>query len=414
MAMPAHSTRRTTVKGVRLTWTQVAMALILSCSTATCESGQQILGQAAQFESEDTNSSCADYDIVYAFMNRSRHSGLDSYNIALWTMPDAQIEVALERALPCSRVHVLTDDDGLLTRAQLLASLHPEDKLFVRDVRPLEPLVRDPFLKVYRHQSFNPREFEAYCFWRWGLVAKYFDLLLDQGIPVKRVITLDADVVPAWPFDKWLSAHIDKDFGAKGLHVVVFVRGAATVWSQEFIRGFFPFIRQLYEDPARTREFVEKYGEISRSPCRQGGSEVIPCNASSGRPVVSDMYALKAYMDQHPGKVMRKRRAEDLMSVKDVPGGALFQRFGAELGGDPCVGSMLPHKLPKGWTLTVTGGSGGEDDPQIPRDWYIQVPVIPRPMCFIHFQGRYKHHLEHFCHFALAHQNGSLYTEMGV
>jgi len=130
-------------------------------------------------------------------------------------------------------------------------------------------------MRLYKHQSINTRSYACHCFWRWGLIAKYMENLVQQGVRVSRIVVLDADVVPTLPFDRWLSPQVDQDFGGNGAQLVMYVTGAATMWSLDFLMGYWAFITDLYSNSTRTKEFVLRYRThvIKGANCAREGDQ---------------------------------------------------------------------------------------------------------------------------------------------
>lgn len=392
-------------------WLLINAALLAPLYAATAARGQQALGLVEKFEEQLSSAQRTrfrEYDIVFVFMSRSRDPYLNIWGLPPWSICDLQLNITLEMARPQSRVHILTDDDGLLDRARRLAASLPTNALLVADAKPLVPPVRDPFMRIYKHQSVNTRSYAGHCFWRWGMIANYIETLIEQGLRVSRIIVLDADVVPTLPFDHWLSPEVDRDFGGSGKHLVMYVTGAATMWAPDFLKGYWSFIMDLYSDSTRTVEFVLRYHtgilKGAKHCAKVGRSEVIPCN-SSMKYEVSDISSIRAYMDLHRDKSYSPQHADPLNEST----GERRQAYLEAVGRNPCAAVASVKRLAAGWTLTVGDGPTLESDTQGSNAWYITVPISTRPACFLHFQGRNKVHVERFCEFVKAKVNGSLF-----
>lgn len=320
-------------------------------------------------------------------------------------MNPAVINISAEMALPNSRVHFITDGPKVLQRVAWLSQNLPwGDRLFAFDVRPLLGGIRNAFMARYRHQSVNQKPFEAYCFWRWGVIQAYVQQLSASQPGVSRIYTLDADVVPTRPYAEWMPQNLDEEFG-RDITLLKLVPGAGMLWTPAELTAYWTFIQGLYASQERMQWFVRSFGGKMGSSCK-GHTEVIPCKGGV-QFHVSDMQSLTAFMAQSPSTRRSLWGGEWLYREKGPERRA--QMLKDKFDSYSCVVMSRAsnfNRIP--WTLLLAE-EGGErtQKSRSPRGWSIMIPRVQLPTCFAHFQGSSKSGIRRLCQLIRARVNGS-------
>jgi len=144
-------------------------------------------------------------------------------------------------------------------------------------------------------RALTAGRYEAYCFWRWGVVEAYLRGLAKGHLQVSRVYTLGRRR-RAFPPERAMAnpktrpglweEHRPGKYGARGRHLRT--PGELT--------AYWKFIQGLYASNERTEWFVRNFG--NETVCTER-VEVIPCSGTTALHV-SDMHALFAFLDASP------------------------------------------------------------------------------------------------------------------
>ena len=240
----------------------------------------------------ERKSSAATIDVVYALVlpETKQYANVDLKDVETLLALTAKHVVGNG-----GRVHLLTNDDNAIALLSELA--HSSDAIKVYDYRLQPPSERLKDLQAnYIHQSANPEEFEAMCFWRWVLIADYFQGLKDQGIKADRILALDTDIVMLQDPRLLFSEKRYQQLDSAGSYMVV--SGGAMAFSPHGLEYWVEFIMDTYKSRRSALRRVEQHAD-TLPLCRPERSAVIPCSDGSMRHF-SDMYLFKAWYDENP------------------------------------------------------------------------------------------------------------------
>ena len=126
------------------------------------------------------------------------------------------------------------------------------------------------FKESYVPQSNADVEYEAFCMWRWIVIADYFNRLAQLGVPINHIVSLDTDVILLEdPF------FVDKGMDWSIVESYRIINGAAIIWSHQGLNSFANFLVDSYSSRKKAINLILQYGTTSR--CNNERSQLIPC-----------------------------------------------------------------------------------------------------------------------------------------
>ena len=198
----------------------------------------------------NSNTKTVSHQIVDVFLVVARPQDYKYIsNGNFWIGPKLMKELSKDND---TRVHIFTDTAAIENRGKA-------DGFYMYDMGK-EPFkaVHEHFFAMYEknHHSINNVEYEYLCFFRWHLFRKLVEMWKTEANPIKRVLTIDTDVVMLTNAAEFFSNAIQAlqiSSEDDGFDVVTISPGCVHLWTSTGLISYSNFIYEWYN---KTQESV--------------------------------------------------------------------------------------------------------------------------------------------------------------